>query len=834
MEDMVDPSFNNNTELAFADAFVRQTGANIFLTGKAGTGKTTFLSGLKKECHKQIMVTAPTGVAAINAGGVTLHSFFQLPFGPYIPGQDNQNRDYQRFFRFSKEKKRIIKGLDLLIIDEISMVRADLLDSVDAVLRRLRRDQRPFGGVQLLLIGDLFQLPPVIKADEWQLLQNYYSSVYFFSSHALAKTEVVTIELKKIYRQSDQKFIDLLNAVRENRLDEGAVALLDQCAEKPVPDQGVITLTTHNRKADDINQDHLDRLSESPHELTAEIDGDFPAHSFPTSESLVLKRGAQVMFLRNDNSPDKLYYNGKIGRVSEIHNDRIVVDDPGGEDHPVEVKPVDWENITYRVNEEDQTIEEEVIGSFSQFPLKLAWAVTIHKSQGLTFDRAVVDAEDGFAHGQTYVALSRCRSLDGLVLSSPIPRNSVTVSPAIIEFMAGAAGGSKAELESRLNGARIDYQKELLLQCFDFTAMQKMFFYFIRLVENNQGSVKVAGLADIEQLKAETGTQIFEVGERFRNQLRTLMEGGGVVDEDEKIRERSMSAYGWFSGKFTTLFADLLEKGRIETDNKALKKQLTNGLDNLCQEIRIRRAGISSCKEGFSSKNYLRAVSKEGMNASQKVKKTKATTADFTELDIEHPEMFKKLKEWRAEVAAKLGVPHFHVLIQKVLIQLAVCLPENDSALAGIKGVGPKTREKYGEDILKLIREYRDEHNIQTVVLPEPEIQEEPDDTAKKKKGGRGTMDITLDFFEQGMSIQAIADERGLVVSTIERHLGNLIEQGTISVDRVIDPDKRAAIEKLLTPGKTMSEIKNELGKDYSYGEIKIVVSHRKFKDAKS
>ncbi|MCG8618584.1 MAG: AAA family ATPase, partial [Desulfobacterales bacterium] len=255
-------TFDNNPELLMVDAFVRHTGANIFLTGKAGTGKTTFLTGLKSDCHKQIMVTAPTGVAAINAGGVTLHSFFQLPFGPYIPGQTDQRRDFQRFFRFSKEKKRIIKGLDLLIIDEISMVRADLLDSVDAVLRRLRRNDRPFGGVQLLLIGDLFQLPPVVKQDEWQLLQDNYPSMYFFASQALARTELVSIELKKIYRQSDQGFIDLLNAVRENRLEGETAEVLNRCAEKPVPERGAITLTTHNRKADDINRERLARLDE--------------------------------------------------------------------------------------------------------------------------------------------------------------------------------------------------------------------------------------------------------------------------------------------------------------------------------------------------------------------------------------------------------------------------------------------------------------------------------------------------------------------------------------------------------------------------------------------
>ncbi len=695
------------------DAFIRHTGTHVFLTGKAGTGKTSFLTGLKEDCHKQIMVTAPTGVAAINAGGVTLHSFFQLPFGPYIPGRSEQNRDYRRFFRFSKEKKRIIKGLDLLVIDEISMVRADLLDSVDAVLRRLRRDDLPFGGVQLLLIGDLFQLPPVARPDEWQLLRNCYSSIYFFASQALARTEMVTIELKKIYRQSDTQFIDLLNAVRNNRLDKEAAALLDQCAHKPVPEQGCITLTTHNRKADDTNRERLDRLDENPRELTAEIEGQFPEQSFPTPERLILKKGAQVMFLRNDASQDKLYYNGKIGRVSEVYHDRVLVTDLEGQP-PVEVTPVDWENITYKINEENQTIEEEVIGRFSQIPLKLAWAVTIHKSQGLTFDRAVIDAKDAFAHGQTYVALSRCRSLEGLVLSSPVPRSSVSVDPSITEFMAAATANSESDLENRFRAARLTYQQELLLQCFDFNTMRGLFYYFMRLADTHRGSVRVEGLSDISKLKIEVRDQIFEIGEKFQNQLRGMMTGNTLPDDHTGIRERTRKAHDWFEEKLTGLFTDLIEKGHIETDNKALKKQMTNSLENLILEIHIRIAGIRSCVAGFSSKEYLRAISSEGMIASQKTKKAAARARDYTESDIDHPEMFKTLKGWRAEVAGRLGVPHFQVLHQKVLVQIAVCLPEDEFALARLKGVGPKTREKYGEDILQLVREYREKHNIQT------------------------------------------------------------------------------------------------------------------------
>ena len=817
--------------MSMADAFVRHTGCNLFLTGKAGTGKTTFLHGLTSASHKQIMVTAPTGVAAINAGGVTLHSFFQLPFGPYIPGRTEQNRDFKRFFRFSKEKKRIIKGLDLLVIDEISMVRADLLDSVDAVLRRLRRDERPFGGVQLLLIGDLFQLPPVAKPDEWQLLKDYYSSIYFFSSHALAGTDLLTVELKKIYRQSDENFIRLLNSVRENRLDTETLALLNQCAEKTVPEKGYITLTTHNRKADAINRERLDLLEENLHELRADVSGDFPDHSFPTPDRLELKKGAQVMFLRNDASPDKLYYNGKIGRVSHVSKDRVFVRDSEHQGRTIEVEPVEWENVAYRVNEEDQTIRQEVIGKFSQIPLKLAWAVTIHKSQGLTFDRAIVDAQAAFAHGQTYVALSRCRTLDGLVLSSPVPGQGIEVDPSISDFMAAARDAE--DLENRFRAARTAYQQELLTQCFDFRAMRGMFYYFIRLVENNSNTVRVAGITDTSALKRAAGDQIFEVGEKFQAQLRALMADGTLPDDHPRIRERTQKASGWFGEKIEGVFGPLLEKGQIETDNKALKKQMTNGLDNLCLEIRVRTAGIQSCAGGFSSAAYLRSVSGAGMASMPKAGRKRAKTPDYTEFDIAHPGLFKAVKDWRARIAKTEGIPHFHVLHQKVLVQIAVCLPDSGAELAKLKGVGPKTLEKYGDELVAIVKAYREKKGIKTVDLPESppeEKQAEKKPAEKKVKSGPGTKEISLAFFQKGMDVQAIAGERGLANTTIQGHLCHFVETGEIPVEKLVDPDRQAAVEKAAVPGRSLKDLKEILPDDISYADIRAVLAHLKHK----
>jgi ATP-dependent exoDNAse (exonuclease V) alpha subunit len=392
----------SNPELKLADDFVQFTDCNVFLTGKAGTGKTTFLHNLRNNSAKRMIITAPTGVAAINAGGVTLHSFFQLPFGPFLPGSETSEQNRQRQFRFSKIKKQIIKSLDLLVIDEISMVRADLLDAVDSVLRRHRRSNDPFGGVQLLMIGDLHQLSPVARQTDWQLLQEHYESVYFFSSKALARTEFVTIELKHIYRQADAGFIKILNQVRDNRLDQAGINELNRRYIPnfaPEEEEGYITLTTHNHSAEHINQIKLKKLPAKERAFQAEITGDFPEHIYPTAADLRLKEGAQVMFIRNDASPDKLYYNGKIGKITKISSQGISIK-CRGEQQEIVVEPLTWENINYTVDDKTKEITEKIIGEFNQYPLKLAWAITIHKSQGLTFDKAVIDAEAAFAHGQ--------------------------------------------------------------------------------------------------------------------------------------------------------------------------------------------------------------------------------------------------------------------------------------------------------------------------------------------------------------------------------------------------------------------------------------------------
>ena len=695
-----------NHELKLAGDFVQYTGSHIFLTGKAGTGKTTFLHNLKGNTAKRMIVTAPTGVAAINAGGVTLHSFFQLPFGPFIPGSEAHEKNRQRMFRFSKEKKRIIKSLDLLVIDEISMVRADLLDAVDAVLRQHRRNEQSFGGVQLLMIGDLHQLSPVAKQDEWQLLRQYYASVYFFSSHALARTDVLTVELKHIYRQSDAHFIKLLNRVRDNRLDADAIGELNRRYIKdytPEEGQGYITLTTHNRNADAINKTRLAALEGKEYRFNAEISGDFPEHAHPAPSALVLKEGAQVMFLRNDASGEKRYFNGKIGKIRAISREDIRIKCPN-ESGEIVVEPMEWENIKYTVNEENKEIEENIIGKFRQFPLKPAWAITIHKSQGLTFDKAVIDAASAFAHGQFYVALSRCKTFEGMVLRSPIPSRGIDTDAAVLSFL--KAGRKNPPSEDVLHSGKIGYQQQLLLDCFDFQSLRNRLNYLVELLMGNVGLVQVSGVSDMARLQEMAGKDIFVVSENFKQQLRTLFKEDVPPESDAYILERIGKASKWFQEKFSLMFDDFVRNFQAETDNKELGKQIGNTLNQLKQEIVVKLAGIKSCKNGFSPPHYLRAVSKAEIDFSPE-KGRRPQKPDYGESDIEHPELFQQLKAWRSRKATEQDAAQFQILHQRVLIQIAVNLPDNGRGLKKIKGVGKKTFEKYGKELLALVAAYR-------------------------------------------------------------------------------------------------------------------------------
>ena len=596
----------SNPQLELAYDFLEYTGVNVFLTGKAGTGKTTFLRELKRRSPKRMIVVAPTGVAAINAGGVTIHSFFQLPFGPYVPGSSDtveRGEKLQYTHKFNREKINIIKTIDLLVIDEISMVRADLLDAVDDMLRRYRSKNEPFGGVQLLLIGDLQQLAPVVKEDEWALLKQHYASAFFFHSKALAATRYVAIELKHVYRQQDREFVDLLNRVRENRVDAAVLGMLNRRyvpGFKPSDDEGYITLTTHNHQAQRINDVKMAELSTRAYSFKAEVKDNFPTYSYPTEETLVLKQGAQVMFVKNDSSPEKRYYNGKIGKITAINDRSIEV--VGKEDGlKIQVTPEEWTNTRYTLDEETREITETVEGTFKQYPLKTAWAITIHKSQGLTFERAIVDANAAFAHGQVYVALSRCKTFEGLVLSSPVTVRSLVSDGAIDEFVREAE--LKEPNKEELQQARQSYFRELLLEQFDYETIRWRLHYLYRVLDEQLRRLYPDWVERYRVAGAKCAEELLAVAERFQNQLERLMPEDGNYEADPVIADRVKKGAEYFREHTMSIFGKFLEEAIPEIDNKEVRKLVEQNMERFRGEVNLKLETLKVffCKRLFTS-----------------------------------------------------------------------------------------------------------------------------------------------------------------------------------------------------------------------------------------
>ncbi len=612
---MGNPEKAVNREMNTAWRFVVGTSVSVFLTGKAGTGKTTFLKKLREVMPKRMVVLAPTGVAAINANGQTIHSFFQLPFGPNIP-DGNRKLSY----RIGKQKKDLIQTLDLLVIDEISMVRCDLLDAVDRELRKYRNRNRPFGGVQLLLIGDLQQLAPVAGDDEWELLKPYYDSPYFFSSKALAKIDLVTVELKHIYRQSDSEFIDILAHVRNNQLNS---SVLERLNRRYIPGFKIpegkdwIRLTTHNRSAYEYNRVQLDAIGSAQTLLKAQTEGDFPETNYPADVVLALKVGAQVMFIKNDPSSDKAYYNGKIGTVkgivwSDDSECQVVMVYCKEDNSLVEVKPVVWENTRYVLDEQTMDIKETVVGKFTQYPLRLAWAITVHKSQGLTFDHAVLDINRSFTHGQAYVALSRCRSLEGLVLSSPLRASSVINDTSVNEFIDHELSESKG-MEDNLPKIQRVYYEELLDELFSFVELRSAFRLLTRIVDENLYKAYPELLLRLKDCDAQLDKDVVEVSVKFCPLYKRLLSHTVAPAKDVHLQERIHSALSYFSDRLSDIFTPLVSQLDIQIGNKQIKKRYDNALNSLTLELNIKKGIMARLLEDggpFTVKDYLGAKAK--------------------------------------------------------------------------------------------------------------------------------------------------------------------------------------------------------------------------------
>lgn len=605
---MTQPTAVRNLELDYAWRFVETTGVSIFLTGKAGTGKTTFLRSLKERSRKTMIVVAPTGVAAINAGGVTVHSFFQLPFTPFIPGMEVKDR-----YRFSKEKIKIIRALDLLVIDEISMVRSDLLDAIDTVLRRYCGNSEPFGGVQLLMIGDLQQLVPVVTPEEERLLRGYYDTPFFFGSHALSQTDYVTIQLNKVYRQQDTTFINLLNAVRTNRVTSSDLQNLNRRVNpdfNPPEGSDYIRLTTHNVMADDYNRTKLLLLTSPERRYKADMSGTFPEFLYPTDLELTLKVGAQVMFIKND--PEHRFYNGKIGHVTELASDKIRVR-CAGEETSIEVERSQWENTKYSVNEETQEIVSEVQGSFTQFPLRLAWAITIHKSQGLTFEHAIIDAGRSFAPGQVYVALSRCRSLGGIVLATPITHQSILSDSRVESYIARQEADAQRSI-ARLPEIEDAYYRSLLQKLFDFREILGQQERLTRLLAESYHNM----------FPVVTRVQ-GEVMEYLRkNLLEVALKWSGVINnlplthlKSGQFQERIRNSAAYFIRQLEeNIESHKSEVRTVKSANKVLLKRLNSLRDDLYESValKIRLLRITA-DEGFDVDKFLRGKQKALLSA---------------------------------------------------------------------------------------------------------------------------------------------------------------------------------------------------------------------------
>ncbi len=810
-----------NPQIELAYQYVQNTNTNIFLTGKAGTGKTTFLHRIKQESIKRMAVVAPTGVAAINAKGMTIHSLFQLPFGMFVPGA--KSMEQQR--KFSRQKIDLIRSLDLLIIDEISMVRADLLDAIDEVLRKYKNPAKAFGGVQLLMIGDLHQLPPVVKPDEWQMVRQYYDTPYFFGSLALKKTNTITIQLQHIYRQSDSMFIDLLNKVRNNQMDQ---MVFDQLNTRYIPnfepkdDEGYITLTSHNTTANEINDTRLSALQTQKYKFKAIIKGDFPQSTFPNLEILELKVGAQVVFIKNDISGDKRYYNGKIGQIEAIKDDEILVKCPNEADF-ISVGMVEWNNIKYNLNEGTKEVEEETLGVFTQYPLKLAWAITIHKSQGLTFDRAIIDAKSAFAHGQVYVALSRCRSFEGIVLMSKIGSSSVKTDSVVQRYSEKASENEPTEQDLEVSKQR--YQQELIREVFNFTAFEKEMWFLNRFIMENDRSFTTSPMASFKTFTETAEAEVLTIAKKFLQPLENYFKQNALPEAHEALLERLNKASVYFSEKLKNDLLPLLKKVYFVSDNQSVKGRMLESLEALEKEMFIKNAAFEVAQKGFDVQNYMKVKVNADMTFQEQKREVKTIQKlDKIPSDVKNPLLYAKLLQWREEMSAINNSTDYEILPSRSLLEIVEFLPTTTKNLKKIKGIGDIKLKLYGATLIDMVVEYSAGKGLITNTMKIP-FSKNPTKPPKID-----TKQVTFELYNDGKTVEEIAEERALTVSTVENHLAHYVGLGEISVFDFIEQAKVAEIQQYFVNHQSTSkaDAKTHFGEKYSYGEIGMVLQYLK------
>ena len=731
---------------------VNQTNRNIFLTGKAGTGKTTLLHKIINTCYKNTVVVAPTGIAALNAGGVTIHSMFQLPFASFLPTLSNppivneflrfENRfSLRKHFQMHKNKQQVIRNMGLLIVDEVSMLRADVLDAMDYMLQFIRKDKRPFGGVQVLFIGDLLQLPPVVKQEEWEVLKHYYKGMFFFQSEVITQNPLLYVELETIYRQTDKLFISILNHLRENQLTSEDIKQLENYVQPDFPKKHLkdyITLTTHNAKADAMNQREMSKLASPLFSYEADIVDDFPEYLYPIEKVIQLKEGARVMFIKNDISGEHLFFNGKMGTVVSLSEGEITVKLDGG--RVINVERYEWENVRYKLNETTKDIEEERLGSFTQYPLRLAWAITIHKSQGLTFEKAILDLASVFASGQAYVAFSRLRSLDGLVLLSSVSANGINNNGEVIGYAENKA--SEKEVQTACYTGKTEFLQENILNTFQWNTLLEEWVLHRNSYSGEIGNKNL--YKDWASQQLVRVQELVTVSEKFIKQLRTLFNNATDV---QHIFERVAKGIIYFTPLLKQLWYEvLLVEGKIANQKKVKQfftelKELDNSLSEalkklfrLEQMVQLAQSDQPFDKEKIHSakletlyteltgkinnilKNEKLFIGEYPLSKDDKPKKEKRSTYDIT---LQLWKEGKTVTEIAKERTLSQATIYSHIAkcIEQDKIAITEVLPEEtinelntifkeNEELTTLKSLYEKTEERYNWDELRLFRAY--------------------------------------------------------------------------------------------------------------------------------
>ena len=748
----------------FTTRFINQTQRSVFLTGKAGTGKTTLLHKIIASTHKQAVIVAPTGIAALNAGGVTIHSMFQLPFAGFIPEFGTapnfsdraklETKDtLMRHFNMNKQRKNVLLGMELLIIDEVSMLRADLLDAIDWTLRNVRKNNAPFGGVQVLYIGDLLQLPPVVKNEEWAELRKYYPGIFFFHARVIQENPPLYIELTKIYRQSDEKFIHILNNLRNNSITAQDVENLNEFVHPEFDlknNEGYITLTTHNAKADEMNAKSLSELKGKSFKYEATITGDFPQHMFPLEETLELKKGAQVMFIKNDPSSEKNYFNGKMGVVKSLSDGEILVYFPE-EKKTIEVETHEWQNIRYSLNENTKEINEEVLGSFVHFPLKLAWAITVHKSQGLTFDKAVLDVSQVFAPGQAYVALSRLRSLDGLVLLSPMRMNGLSNDQHVMQFANNKA--DEKQLENSLEIETKNFLLNTLKTAFEWRDLNDAWrIHEASYIGSGSKTEKYKHKVWAHR-QASSMNDLIDPSQKFMNQLDNLFRREPF--DIEFIAERFQAAFDYF---YKTL------DGLVYTTLKKI------------EEVK-------------------------------KLKQIKAYVEELEEIDEKQITVVLNLK--RAKILLE-NVLNGQEITKETVFNTEI----QNYKVTKIALIKQELRQN--PSLMDLDNSFEETETIEIKVANKTKT--------KEKKEKKSSIDLTYEMIQENKTVAQIATLRMLSESTILGHIANLIKQELIEIDQVLSPERLAALQTAFEgySEESLTPLKEKYGDEFSWDELKL------------